>query len=215
MSNKFNVTKRSAMVERLFAWIWGHAHRPLEKYYGEPKNVLFQGLAGRVLEIGPGAGINLEHYPKDIHLTGVEPNVFMHPRLRDAAATTGLPMEIVEGYAEELPLEDASFDAVVSTLVLCSVFEQARVLQEIRRVLRPGGTFYFIEHVAAPPGTRLRRVQDWLAPMWRCTCDGCNPNRETWIALEAAGFTSLNLEHRRIGVPILPVKTHILGTATN
>lgn len=214
MTAELKIPHRSKLAERIFAWLWGHAHNQLEKVYGKPKVALFSGLSGRVLEIGPGAGINLEHYPKDIQLTGVEPNVFMHPLLRDAAHKTGIAIEIVEGYAETLPMEDAVFDAIVSTLVLCSVFEQERVLREVLRVLRPGGKFYFIEHVAAPQGTRLRGVQDWIAPFWRCVGDGCNPNRETWQTLQQAGFSSLELEHRSFRVPLIPVRPHILGIAT-
>ena len=212
-SSTFRAPKRRRWAERAFAWAWGHAHGPLEHYYGPLKAMLFADLHGGVVEIGPGAGINLAHYPKGIHLTGVEPNPFMHPRLHAAAIEAGHAIEIVEGYAEALPIEDQSVDAVVSTLVLCSVYEPALVLAEVLRVLRPGGRFYFLEHVAAPAGTGLRRVQDGVAPLWRRFGDGCNPNRDTAKYLAQAGFSEVHAEHRRIPVPLFPVTPHLLGTA--
>ena len=212
-ANVFEPKKRSALAEHFFAWAWGHAHGPLEKHYGVLKRDLFAEVKGRVLEIGPGAGINLGHFRKDVQIIGVEPNVFMHPMLRASAEAAGIQLEIVLGYAEALPVPDASVDAVVSTLVLCSVFEPERVLAEVLRVLRAGGRFYFIEHVAAPSGSPLRRLQDWIAPLWRHMGDGCNPNRETWRLVEAAGFSEVRLEKRYIRVPLHPVRPHILGSA--
>lgn len=212
--NNFHAPRRSRWAERAFAWAWGHAHGPLEHYYGPLKRALFADLHGRVVEIGPGAGINLRHFPRNIEFVGVEPNPYMHPRLHAAAGKAGLPIEVVAGFAEALPLEDASVDAVVSTLVLCSVYEPARVLAEVLRVLRPGGRFYFLEHVAAPSGSGLRRVQDGIAPLWRRLGDGCNPNRDTATALHAVGFVTVDLEARKIPVPLFPVTPHIVGTAT-
>ncbi|MBI2433997.1 MAG: class I SAM-dependent methyltransferase [Candidatus Hydrogenedentes bacterium] len=197
----------------IFAWFWAHYNGPLEKTYGELKDGLFQGIQGEVLEIGPGAGINLRHYPKHVHVIGVEPNPHMHKYLRQAAENSGIALSLQNGHAEELHAESASKDAVVSTLVLCSVDDVARALQEIRRVLKPGGRFYFIEHVAAPRGTFLRRTQDFIAPLWRHIGDGCNPNRETWRYLEEAGFAALDFRPERIS-PIPLVAPHIVGTAT-
>src|SRR5690242_6004104 len=100
----------------------------------------------------------------------------MHRHLREAAERTQIPIEIRTLMAERLPAEDDSVDAVVSTLVLCSACDPARVLREIRRVLKPGGRFVFLEHVAAPQGTRLRTVQRWIRPVWRRIADGCHPD---------------------------------------
>lgn len=103
-------------------------------------------------------------------------------------------------------------NAVVSTLVLCSVPNLPSTLQEILRVLKPGGRFLFIEHVAAPQGTWLRRVQSGVKPIWKAIGDGCNPDRETWVALETAGFESVNISNFFAPVPI--VSPHIIGVAT-
>jgi len=159
--------QRPAWYQRLFAWEMAHLTAQYETAMREAcappdggrKAALFANLEGTVLEIGPGTGANLSYYPQDIHWIGVEPNPFMHDYLREQAQTLGLTLDLRQGTAEDLGLADESVDAVVSTLVLCSVPEQARTLQEIRRVLRPGGRFLFVEHVAAPQGTWLRRVQ--------------------------------------------------------
>ena len=162
------------------------------------KRALLGGLHGDVLEIGPGDGPNLRYFSPDVRWVGVEPNPFMHPYLQRAIAAQGGPAQnyrIEAGDpAGRLPAGDASVDAVVSTLVLCSVAQPEAMLREILRVLKPGGKFAFLEHVAAQPGTRLRRWQDFLAPVWAFTADGCHPNRETWKTITQAGFGEVQLE---------------------
>lgn len=122
-------------------------------------------------------------------------------------------MDIRSGTAERLEAEDNSVNAVVSTLVLCSVADLSGTLQEIRRVLKPGGRFFFLEHVAAPRGTWLRRVQSGIRPIWQAIGDGCHPDRETWVALENAGFKSVNYQSFRAPVPAI-VSPQIIGVAT-
>jgi len=177
----------------------------------ERKRALFAGLHGDILEIGPGAGPNLVYYPKDCRWIGVEPNPFMYPYLRQAAARAGLQIEIQPLVAEKLPVEDQSMDAVVSTLVLCSVHNPTLGLREILRVLKPGGRFIFLEHVAAPEGTRLRKVQRFIRPLWKRLADGCYPDRETGPAIEHAGFSEVKYENFRL--PLGPVGTQIAGIA--
>ncbi len=175
------------------------------------KAALFGGLAGDVLEIGPGGGPNLRYYAPDVRWIGVEPNPYMHDYLRERATQQGLDVDLRLGMAEALPAADNSMDAVVSTLVLCSVDDQAQVLAEIRRVLKPGGKFLFIEHVAAPRHTGLRRVQNAVRPLWQVLGDGCRPNRETWRAIEQAGFSEVQIDHFAVQMPF--VKPHIAGYA--
>lgn len=176
------------------------------------KRTLLGTLEGRVLEIGPGGGVNFEFYAATVvEWIGLEPNPHAHARLRAAAATHGVAARIVEGRAESIPLPDASVDAVVSTLVLCSVRDQRVVLAEIHRVLRPGGHFVFVEHVAAPRGTVLRRVQRAVRAAWRIAGGGCEPDRETWRALDGAGFRQVAVENFLVGLPI--VSPHVAGVA--
>jgi len=120
-------------------------------------------------------------------------------------------MELMTGTAEDIPLADESVDAAVSTLVLCSVDNLSDALTEIKRVLKPDGRFLFIEHVAAPEKSLLRSVQHGIEPLWKRMADGCHPDRETWKAIEDAGFGNVEIEHFRLSLPV--VGPHIMGTA--
>jgi ubiquinone/menaquinone biosynthesis C-methylase UbiE len=136
----------------------------------------------------------------------------MHSYLRQAAAGHGFQnIELSEGQAENLPAAAGSIDTVVSTHVLCSVTDVDAALKDIQRVLKPGGTFVFIEHVAAPDGTCTRTVQDGITPLWQTVFDRCHPNRETGRRLEEAGFESVTYQPFRLSVPI--VSPHIAGVA--
>ncbi len=196
--------------KRLFAWLLSTGNASYEKQVCDRKCNLFGNLHGDVLEIGPGTGANFPYYPKDMRWIGIEPNPYMHPYLQKEAEKVGLNnVDVRTISAERLEAEDNSVDAVVSTLVLCSVPDLKATLQEILRVLKPGGRFLFIEHVAAPKGTWLRRVQEGVRPVWKFLADGCEPARETWIALENAGFEHLDYERFEPSIPI--VTPHISG----
>jgi len=198
--------------KRFFAWMMAQSSSTYDKIVGERKRYLFANLQGKVLEIGPGTGPNLPYYPKDIHWIGIEPNPHMHSYLQKQAEKLGLNIDLRIGNAEWLDAEDNSIDTVVSTLVLCSVPNIDYTLQAILRVLKPGGRFLFIEHVAAPPGSLLRQLQSAIRPIWKVIGDGCHPDRETWIALENAGFASVNYERFDAKLPI--ASPHIIGVAT-
>jgi ubiquinone/menaquinone biosynthesis C-methylase UbiE len=137
----------------------------------------------------------------------------MHPYIHQEADRHGLKtIELQVERAETLPVEDASIDAVVSTYVLCSVTDIDATLKDIQRVLKPGGTFVFMEHVAATDGTCTRTVQEGITPVWKTVFDHCHPNRETWMYLEAAGFESVHYQSFRLSIPI--ISPHIAGVAT-
>jgi ubiquinone/menaquinone biosynthesis C-methylase UbiE len=197
---------------RLFAWFMARCGAKADAYLGPYKIRLFSGLSGTVLEIGAGVGANLSYLPRSgVNWIGIEPNPFMRRRFMEETQTAGRQMILRSGVAEDLPLEDASVNAVISTLVLCSVRDPRRALAEILRVLKPGGRFLFIEHVAARSGTRLRQIQNLIAPVWRRMGDGCQPNRETRRFLEQAGFAALEIEEfdapaldRKRGQTVIP-----------
>ncbi len=197
--------------QRFQAWCLVHACPVYEKSVAPYKRALLGELSGAILEIGPGTGVNLSYYPQTVRWIGIEPNPLLHPHLRVALDARNIAGEFRFGSAASLDVPDASFDTVVSTLVLCTVPDVAATLREILRVLRPGGRFVFIEHVAAPPGTFTHRVQRFVKPVWRYFGDGCQPDRETWKSIQSAGFSSLHLDHFRVPSPI--VGPHIRGSA--
>ncbi|MEH2024687.1 class I SAM-dependent methyltransferase [Nostoc sp.] len=198
--------------KHFFAWVIAPSTSKYDKIVSDRKRSLFANLQGKVLEIGPGTGPNLPYYPKDIHWIGIEPNPHRHSSLQKQAKKLGLNIDLRIGNAEWLDAEDNSIDTVVSTLVLCSVPNIDYTLQAILRVLKPGGRFLFIEHVAAPQGSLLRQVQNTVTPIWKVIGDGCHPDRETWIGLGKAGFSSINYERFDAKLPI--VSPHIIGVAT-
>jgi ubiquinone/menaquinone biosynthesis C-methylase UbiE len=197
--------------KRVHAWLLAHGTARYERMVAERKRAFLSGLGGTILEIGPGAGPNLRLYSKNCRWIGVEPNPYMATYLRRSAKQAGLRIEICSGMAGQLPTAAQSVDAVVATLVLCSVRDPEQVLQEVLRVLKPGGRFLFIEHVAAPPGTRLQKVQHWLLPLWKRIADGCNPERETGRLIDQAGFAEVRYESFRL--PLGPVGPQIAGYA--
>ncbi|HVP62373.1 MAG TPA: class I SAM-dependent methyltransferase [Myxococcaceae bacterium] len=152
------------------------------------RRALLERARGEVLELGAGTGGNLALYPSTVtRLVLTEPDRHMRQVLERKLA--GRPrVEVIDAPAEALPLRSASFDTVVATLVLCSVQDPRRVLSEIHRLLRPGGTFLFLEHVAAPAGTWTRHAQGALEPVWKRIAANCHLTRETGPLLEAAGF---------------------------
>ena len=148
----------------------------------EMRAELLRSARGRTLEIGAGTGLNLEHYPDAVtELVLTEPDPHMAKRLRPTleARSRVASVQVIEARAEELPFEAASFDTVVSALVLCSVPQPGRAVAEVRRVLKPEGLLLYIEHVRDREGTRRARWQDRLERPWGWFLGGCHPNRDT------------------------------------
>ncbi len=155
--------------------------------YARLKARLVGELRGRVLELGAGGGSNFPLLAPGVDWVGLEPA--RRPRRR----LVRQGHQVLDAGAEDIPLEADSVDAVLATVVLCSVRDQDRALAETARVLRPGSRFVFFEHVAAPRGTWFRRLQQAGAPFNRALDHGCHPARETWRALERAPFRELEL----------------------
>jgi SAM-dependent methyltransferase len=167
------------------------------------RRALVQQARGRVLEIGAGTGLNLRHYADDAELVLSEPDAAMADRLRRRVAGRRRPATVVLAPAEALPFADGEFDTVVSTLVLCTVPDQAAALREIRRVLRPGGQLLFMEHVRSD-SPRWARWQDRLNTPWRAFAAGCNCNRPTLEVLDA-GPLALREVQRGVIPAIVPL----------
>jgi len=174
---------------------------------------LLGSATGRVLEIGAGTGANLPFYRDGVEtLTVAEPEAPMARRLARRIREQPRGVELVQAPAEELPFADAQFDTVVSTLVLCTVNDQARALRELRRVLKPGGRLLFIEHVRSEE-PRLASWQDRLNGLNRIVAHGCNCNRSTLDTIRAAGFTITSLERDQLHKAPPFVRPLVVGTA--
>jgi SAM-dependent methyltransferase len=186
-------------VGRIYDATWGRAFSAAydrgfkgaeEAGLREMRRELLGQALGRVLELGAGTGLNLEHYPEEIEsLTLVEPDPHMNKQLREKLERLGIDgaISVVEAPGESLPFADDSFDTVAATLVLCTVPDQAATLEEIKRVLAPGGQLLFLEHVRSH-SPELAKWQDRLESPWRFLADGCRCNRDTVAAIGAAGF---------------------------
>ena len=184
------------------------------------KSNLFSQLsvAGKnILELGVGTGPNLKYYASadGVNVIGVDPNMYMEEYSRAAATSAGLPSSnftFRRGVGEALPAEDGSMDAVIGTLVLCSVKDTDMALREIKRVLKPGGLYLFIEHVAAADGSFLQLVQGALDPLQQFVADGCHLTRKTAENIKEAGFSSLSLNAVRLSSAYI-VSPHVYGVA--
>jgi len=174
---------------------------------------LLGDLRGRVLELGCGTGVNFARYAQSVtEVIAVEPEPTLREHAERAAASAPVPIEVRAGQADHLPLEDASVDEAVASLVLCSVPDADSALAELRRVLRPGGRLHFYEHVAAHNrvGRALQRAAD--ATFWPRTFGNCHLARDTRGAIERAGFRIEHYTRLRLIDAEFP-HPHILGRA--
>jgi ubiquinone/menaquinone biosynthesis C-methylase UbiE len=174
------------------------------------------GVTGRVLELGAGNGLNFQHYPATVtEVIAVEPEPFLRVHAEAAAAHAPVPVRVIEGSAESLPLQDDACDAAVASLVLCSVPDQAVALAELRRVVRPGGELRFYEHVVSenPGFAKFQRAAD--ATLWPLFGGGCHSARDTLAAIAAAGFVvERNRRFDFRPTPLVaPATPRILGVA--
>ncbi|GJL60328.1 MAG: methyltransferase [Nitrospirales bacterium] len=181
---------------RLVHWSMGQAgFIPL-------RQALVAKASGLVLEIGFGTGANFSYYSSRIHsLTAIDPNLGMIPLARSLQAEAVIPVHLALALAEALPFPSACFDTVVSTMTLCSVPQLSKALQELHRVVRPGGRLLFLEHGQSPDRS-VRRWQDGLTPAWKHLGDGCHLNRPIVQMIQAQGWTVFALENFYLpGVP--------------
>jgi ubiquinone/menaquinone biosynthesis C-methylase UbiE len=179
--------------------------------FSERRDRLVNSLEGDVLEVGAGTGLNVPRYLRAGSVVVVEPDRTYRRRLQARARQASLPVEVVAGTAEALPFRDETFDHAVTSLSLCSVADLDVALAEIRRVLRPGGTLHFLEHVRGDE--RLARWQDRLTPLQRRLADNCHLNRDTTAAIQRAGFELEELERFTMPAGYPLIKDAVQGTA--
>jgi ubiquinone/menaquinone biosynthesis C-methylase UbiE len=202
---------KNPVFARYFARFGG---RNEERGNRELRREMLAGLSGRVMEVGPGSGLNFPHYPPSVQeVVAVEPEPYLRSRAAEAAAAAPVPIRVADGTADELPAADGSFDAVVVSGLLCSVADARAALTEFRRVLRPGGELRFYEHV---------RSRDVLFAAWQQAADlawprlmgGCHVQRQTRANIEQF-FTITKCRGFRFppSAFLWPVAPRILGTA--
>jgi ubiquinone/menaquinone biosynthesis C-methylase UbiE len=179
------------------------------------RDELLAGLTGRVAEVGAGNGLNFAHYPVSVaEVVAVEPEPYLRERAIEAAGTAPVPVSVTEGTADRLPLDGASCDAGVVSLVLCSLDDVAAGLAELRRVIRPGGELRFYEHVLSdrPRLARVQRLVD--RTFWPRVAGGCHTARDTLASIREAGFVVEDLSRFEFRpAPAVPTTPHILGSA--
>ncbi|MFD7811439.1 class I SAM-dependent methyltransferase [Streptomyces sp. NPDC059785] len=221
---------RSADSARTHRTPRGPVHHPLfARYYarisvsaeqrlgmGAVRDRLLTGLSGRVVEIGAGNGLNFAHYPGTVsEVVAIEPERLLRKLAVEAAVRSEVPVDVVPGTSEALPVKSEAFDAAVLCLVLCSVRDVRRTLGELRRVLRPGGTVAFFEHGAGGGRTMSLTQRALDRTLWPPLNGGCHLSRDPIAALRDAGF-ELG-PYRRVMMPEkgprLPTSYCVLGHA--
>jgi SAM-dependent methyltransferase len=177
---------------------------------------LLSPLKGRVLEVGVGTGINFEHYNGDIEVMGIEPSPYMMPQAVKRREVLLFPDKITLhnvgcSYPEmEVLVEPASLDAVVCTLVLCTIPDPARALANFKKWLKPGGKLVVIEHIRSHNHLK-GRMQDLANPIWELVAEGCQLNRSTDILILQSGFTLVREEYFRIAIPFYEAEYMVTG----
>jgi SAM-dependent methyltransferase len=199
----------------LFARFYTGVSPLMERYLGAHRGELLSGLSGRVVEIGAGNGMSFRHYPATVtEVVAVEPEPYLRDRARRSAREAAIKVTVLDGLADDLPLEDEGFDAAVVSSVLCTVPDQSAALAELRRVLSSGAELRFLEHVRSdrPLKARLQQGAD-ASGMWARLAGGCQCARDTVGAIAAAGFDIEQVHRFDLGPSWLFTNPHVRGAA--
>lgn len=199
---------------RFNAWVLSFFNDYIDKKLRTKKAQIFKEIdAKTIVELGPGVGANFPYYPPEVKVIGIEPNLYMENALLRNAAKHDVNFELMCLQAERLPFKDNSVDAIVATLVLCTVENQNEVLKEINRVLKPQGKFVCLEHIGAPTGSFTHTLQKIVFHPWKYLFEGCCVNRATDEAIKMAGFNSVAIEHFYLNSVFYPVNTQMIAIA--
>ena len=206
--------RQGTRKQRFFAkWYPAMMQRVEEAGQGDIRTRNLASAHGRTLDLGTGNGFSVRHYPPAVsELVMLEPNPALRAKLQQHTADIrAAAWQIVDGDAYDLPFEDDFFDTVSASLLFCSLERPAAALDELARVLRPGGQFLFHEHVR---GTGLRRVaQELITPLQKRFADGCHPNRDFEGTLRRSRFDITTIEHLRMPSAPAVVVPLVVGSA--
>ena len=199
---------------RFNAWFFEALDGYMHWKYAEIKAGLLENAPTTVVELGPGSGANLRYLRPGTRLIAVEPNIHMHAVLRRRALQYGIDLDLHGLAGENLDLPTESVDFVFCSLVLCSVNRPENVIAEVRRVLKPGGRFACVEHVAAPGGSAVRTLQRLLRRPWKWLFEGCELCRETGVTLQSSGFGKVDLKPLVLPTAFVPIRHQISAICT-
>ena len=205
----------NAVRGRINAWFFAALDGYMDRKYSGIKARLFEQTPPVVVELGPGSGANLRYLPRGTRLIAIEPNRHMHSVLRRRAKQCGIELDLRSLAGEGLDLPSASVDFVFSSLVLCSVEKPEQVIAEVRRVLRPGGRFACVEHVAAPVGSSVRAIQHFIRRPWKWVFEGCDLCRDTGSTLRSSGFARVDVQPLVLPTVFVPIRHQIAALCVN
>ena len=206
-------TQEKQPSHRLFAFVYDPVMWGLERtILPEHRRYLARDLSGSVLDLGAGTGAMFPYLDsgENVELYGIEPDPHMRRQAKEKAAELDLDIDIRSAGAENLPFDDGTFDVVIASMVFCTIPDVDTALDEVARVLKPGGEFRFLEHVHSDGG--LGKIQNLATPVWRKLAGGCHLNRETSSAF--SDHSSLEIaELDRLDMGVGLVQPFIRGTA--
>lgn len=202
----------STAVSRFNAWFFEAFDWLIDLSLRRFKKQVYVDLPDSIVEVGPGVGANFRYYRPGTHVIAIEPNEEMHVRLRRRADRYGIDLDLRDGVGEQTGLEPGSQQAVVSSLVLCTVIDPTSAVAEAERILRPGGRLMFVEHVHGR-GPVLRLIQRLVHRPWRWLFEGCELDRATDRLIEDAGFSQVNLTTRSVVTVFAPINALTYGEA--
>ena len=194
---------------RFNAWFLGALDGYMHCKYAAIKSRLLGQAPAVVVELGPGPGANLRYLSRGTKLIAVEPNRHMHPMLQRRARQLGIELDLRGLAGESLDLPSASVDFVFSSLVLCTVENPEQVIAEVRRVLKPGGRFACVEHVQAPAGSAIHRMQRLIRRPWKWVFEGCDLCRDTGATLRSSGFAQVDVQSLVLPTIFVPIRHQI------
>lgn len=205
--------ERHRWRSRFEAWLLDGTAEATHEAQGERKSAEIGSMSGTIVELGPGTGVNMRYYAPGVRVIAIEPNPMMHERLRQHAAEHDVDIEIRTLAGESLDVADGEADGVVGTLLLCGVEDPAMVVAEAHRVLKPGGHYFFTEHVRAPESTWTRRIQRLLRRPHGWLFNGCRTDQDTGTILRDSSFDTVDIDEEDRGSRGLYVRHGVIGTA--